>query len=168
MEGENKTAQPIDEKIHGDEALPLLVRRLIERRLEHRLVVSVSGLIIIGKAVAADTWIQTADGLNSMLSTLLADVIDEAAPLMVDDPRITVLRERLRWGTGLTQSQMETLKAAEAAQAEGDLYLHLVDAILHLHHGALPVGRWRLRLASIDGFTLLDPEENRGLLQNDS
>lgn len=143
-------------------ALPLLAHLLAERQPAHRLIISTCGLVISGEVVTLQTWRQATEDLGADLQEIIvsATAAEKEQADAAESPRLIYLRERLRWGSGLTPAQAKELQAEQAAVARRQDFLYLVNVTLESGAGAISVPRWCLPFDKVDGFCLVSGMRN--------
>jgi hypothetical protein len=137
-----------------DPSLFILVRALAKETKPHRIILGVGGLLISGKVVDENTWLKLQREQNPALEDVISKTLQASRSPLTSNARLTYLRERLRWGTGLTEAQMEELETVEQAEAQKSQFLHLAEVNIYGPDEAIRLHTWRARLDRVDGYSL--------------
>ena len=137
-----------------DPSLPLLIHLLLKEPQPSRLMLAMGGLLIEGRAVNAETWLQAQKAQDASAGKMLEKSISVHQPGESPSPRVIYLRERLRWGSGLTEEQMQELEEADRSEPSDHQHAFLIDVKIHTAGGILSHPAWRVRLDRIDGYGL--------------
>lgn len=155
-----------DEESHGstttpeinygdhDPSLFILVHALAKGTMPHRIILGMDGLLISGRVVDENTWLKLQREQNPGLEDVISKALQASRLPSTSNARLTYLQERLRWGTGLTEAQMEELETAEQVEAQKNQFLHLAEVDIYGPGEAIRLHTWRARLDRVDGYSL--------------
>lgn len=117
------------------------------------MTVAMGGLLISGRVVDEDTWLELQRERDPALGDVASKALQARQQPATSNARLTYLRERLRWGSGLTDAQMQELEAAEQVEAKENRFLHLTEVEIHGAGEAIRLHTWRARLDRVDGYS---------------
>jgi len=149
-------AEPASE-LESDPVLGAVVQALVNGHTSHQLMLMVGGVTLTGQVVSPETWCEHTSGSDPTLASVLSQARkggDGLTPLA--RARLTYLRGRLQWGSGLSPEQVAEMRAAEAAEARQGCFIHMIDVTIVSGDVYKSVPQWRGRVDRIDGFSILN------------
>jgi len=159
VESQNDKRTPKVGRGGHDPSLLLLIQALLQESRPFRITVNVGGLLISGRIIDENTWLELLQDLDTTLGDIVTKAMEASRSPPISNARFTYLQERLRWGSGLTNSQMEELDAAEQTEAQKSQFLHLAEVDIHGSGETIHLHSWRARLDCVDGYGLTTESE---------
>ena len=118
----------------------------------YELICLVGGAVVRGRVVDANLWAERVEAVAGFRPLAGDSEADVGYFHPVSRPREVYLRERLRWGFGVSDEQLEELRGRPAPSGR---YFHLLDVSISTSAGAMNLRSWRGHLASVDGFSIV-------------
>jgi hypothetical protein len=124
-----------------------------------RVTLMVGSMLVTGTVIGPDAWLASTAQDDPVLGCALSPLLGTRELTHLDEARLTYLRGRLQWGSGLSVQQAAEFRHLESATAGQEDYVHLADVTVSSGGDSRSVPQWRGSLARIDAFSILTNSE---------